>query len=109
MVGPEHAPDIMDGLPNWARIAADLGMFAVAIAGSAFGFMRHLSGSMPAIGTEAHPDDSASHCLSEDIRAISSSVERIARAAESLVKMEEGRDRESTIEREVTRRLHDKH
>ena len=36
MAGVEHAPDLLSALPLWVQVAANLGMFVVAVAMAVF-------------------------------------------------------------------------
>ena len=100
----EHGGSLLDGLPFWAQIAANLGMFVVAIVAAAFGFMRKLAAGSAI--SESHFEAGGSlHKTGSDIRELTDAVVRLADAAESAVRIMQTQERQEDIDREVEHRL----
>lgn len=104
MAVSEHAPSIIDTLPLWAQIAANLGMFVVAVIAAAFGFMRKLTNA--GVISDSHFEDGGSlHQVGDTIKGATTALVRIADAVEAILKIMQDHDRQADIDREVARRL----
>jgi len=104
MGGVEHGPDLISTLPTWVQVAANLGIFVVAVVAAAFGFWRKvLSASTAAESLFA--EGGRFHSTADDVRVIAEAVERMAAALEALLNLLQHRERQEDIDREVERRL----
>ncbi len=92
MSGANATVDILSGMPIWVQVAANLGMFAVAVIAAVFGRRWSMGLSTPSENAERH-----------SVGAIHS--ERIATALEGMLKVMQETEREAATERVVRRRL----
>jgi hypothetical protein len=106
MSASEHAPDLLSAMPLWVQIAANLGMFAVAVVAAAFGFFRkHLPSFLPA---EHFAEGGQFHSLGDDFRDGVSALVAIAESLKAILAIQQAHQRDEDIEREVQRRLAEK-
>ena len=108
MVGAEHGTDLLSGLPFWVQVAANLGMFLVAVIAAAFGFMRRVSGKLGYLAENHIEEGGQFHKTGSDISDLASAMTRLAVAAEAILALLRAQAREDDIEREVARRLREK-
>lgn len=108
MPGSEHVSSIIDNLPGWAQIAANLGVFAAVLIAAAVGFLRRLYGKV-LVGSEDVVAE-ATHMkeLCTHLGNIAQALDRQADALEEVLKIMTAEARETDIEREVARRLKEK-
>jgi hypothetical protein len=92
MSGANATVDILSGMPIWVQVAANLGMFVVAVIAAVFGRRWSMGITTPSEYSERH--------TSEAIHS-----ERIATALEGMLKVMQETEREAATEREVRRRL----
>lgn len=107
----EQAVDILKELPVWAQVAANLGMFAVAVAVSAFGFVKRLGASAQysmSIDDKHFEEGGALHEVGQMFRDLISAQLRIASALEAQIERQRRIDENARIESEVERRLNDR-
>ena len=106
MAAGENDPSILSSLPLWVQVAANLGMFVVAVIAASFGYMRRLAGVGHSIveHEEAKPDFKTT---GDDIRSLKDSIHRLADAADGILTVLKNREREEEIQREVDRRVKD--
>ena len=107
MAGSEHAPDLLSGLPTWVQVAANLGMFCVAVIAAAFGFVRRLAGK-GFIGDNHFEEGGRLFTTGEDFREMAAALTRTANAIEGLLDLFIKQDRETTIEKEIARRVRER-
>jgi biopolymer transport protein ExbB/TolQ len=103
-MGAADASAMLAGMPTWVQVAANLGIFMVAVAGAAYGFMQRFKGK-PAVNAEASTyADGMKSPLGEQLLHC---MGRIATSLEEALHLMRAAAREEEIEREVERRLED--
>ena len=105
MAAADHGPSIIESLPLWAQIAANLGVFCVAVVAAAFGFMRRLGDRSGLISDNHFDEGGALHKTGDDIKDLALAMNRLAIAAEGVLTILQTREHNEDIEREVNRRL----
>jgi hypothetical protein len=106
MPGPNATVDILSGMPVWVQVAANLGMFVVAVVAAVFGRRWSMGGTATPIA--GHPvDNSQLQRIGDEINEALTAQERCATALEGILTVIQANAREDDIEREVKRRLKD--
>jgi hypothetical protein len=104
MANAEHAPDILSALPLWVQVAANLGMFVVAVATAAWGFATKRVGFV----SDPHFAEGVQfHTLGDDIKEGVAALESVAESLKAMLAIQQAHQHEDEIEREVQRRLKD--
>ena len=105
---PVPKSDILAALPVWVQIAANLGMFAVSVVVSAWGFAKRLGNDMaPQLPISDHHFEEGGplHDVGGMFRDLIIAQQRIAKAMEDNLERQRRRDEEDRVEAEVQRRL----
>ena len=103
MAGSEHAPDILAEMPLWVQVAANLGMFIVAVIAAAFGFATKRIGSF--LPEQHFAEGGQFHTIGGDIREGIAALTSVAESMKALLVIQLERQRQDEVEREVQRRL----
>jgi hypothetical protein len=104
MAGVEHAPDLLSALPLWVQVAANLGMFVVAVTTAAWGFAKKRAGF---VSDHHFAEGGQFHSLGEDIKDGVEAIKSIADSLKAMLVIQQADAHEDEIEREVQRRLAD--
>jgi hypothetical protein len=101
MYAGEQGKQLLEGLPFWAQVAANAGIFVAALIVGAFGFLRKLH-----VGPDLHAEPvGVVHITDESIKGSTEALVRIAVVGESMLQIMRDHDRQADIDREVERRL----
>ena len=88
--------DILSAMPLWVQVAANFGMFVVAVIAAAFGFFRKHGPQL--LPTEHFAEGGALASFGDDVRSIAESLK-------GMLEIMRDHERLENIEREVQRRL----
>lgn len=105
----ELSPKVLQELPAWAQLAANLGMFAVVFILSAASFIKKLRDTNNPLLTDLHFEDGgALHRVGEKLTEYVDNTARSAKALERIASVMEEEAEEKRVEREVQRRLRER-